>query len=1210
MQARSRARGATVILTVLATSAILLVTIGAAPASAAGVEVSVSDEASLEGDAGTSTLTFDVTLGAAAFGAVVVDYATGGGSAAAGTDYVAASGSVTFAPGELTKTVAVTINGDTDVEPNEWFFLDITSTDVPVADSRGGGSIVDDDGIPPDFVVDRGDVDSPDAAIDGVCAVTGGGCTLRAALAEADAAAGEDVIGFDLPAVGTPPIRQLLVMSALVANDTVVIDGSTQPGYVGSPVVYLNAAFSPTSPFLFLLRVNGAGSTVRGLSFGNDGSGYGLTLGGAGGHTVEGNWFSLDPTGMRARLASGIYVPVGSNGNQIGGRSEAARNVISAGMFDGLEVEGSNNVIEGNWIGLSATGTGFEGNARFGIAVYGLGNVIGGTEPGARNVLAANLTNILVMRYSGGIPNGGSGTVIQGNWVGFTKEGKAQPTKSGTGIELNRVSNLTVGGSAAGAGNVVSGMYTAIAMTTVSGDSTPVQSNQVVGNLLGPGPTGGPAQDVNGNPAGNQYGIQLEGANHTVGPGNVISANSVRGVVVGGVRPATDTVVKGNIIGLNATGTATIPGQFVGVEVSTGATGTRIGGTDPADRNIVSGNGMDGILLSQSSGTTIHGNYIGTDVTGTVVLGNGNGVEAFRTTDNMIGGTGAGQGNLIVGSVADAVRVYIVSPTPSPNLRNVIRGNTMHSNWFGIDLEDGNGAQGVNGSNTNDAGDADTGPNNLQNHPVLSAATASPSSLDLTVALGSEPNRNYTVDLYANTDCAANDHARAERYLGSVAVATDGAGNGTVTPSVAISSTVSHVTATAIDPTGNTSELAACIPVAVAPGPDAVDDTYEVVQDTELTVTAPGVLANDTDGTGDPLTASLTDGVDHGALELGVDGSLSFTPAAGFVGTDTFTYDASDGTEVESATVTVTVLADNDGDGVADRDDPDDDADSVDDDADNCPLVPNPSQLDRDGDGIGNMCDSDYTASVGDFDGDGLTDVGVFRPSVGGWYVQGQSTVFFGLDGDIPVPGDYDGDGVSERAVFRPAVGGWYIEGQTTVFFGLDGDVPVPGDYDGNGTTDIAVYRPAVGGWYVVGQAPTFHGLSTDVPVPGDYDGNGTTDIAVYRPSVGGWYVVGQAPTFHGLSTDVPVPGDYDGDGTTDVAVFRGDSGAWLVAGQATVYLGLSSDVAVPGDYDGDGMTDPAVVRSDVGAWFITGQPAIYHGLPGDIPTPQRPRVP
>jgi hypothetical protein len=160
--------------------------------------------------------------------------------------------------------------------------------------------------------------------------------------------------------------------------------------------------------------------------------------------------------------------------------------------------------------------------------------------------------------------------------------------------------------------------------------------------------------------------------------------------------------------------------------------------------------------------------------------------------------------------------------------------------------------------------------------------------------------------------------------------------------------------------------------------------------------------------------------------------------------------------------------------------------------------------------------------------------------------------------------GDFDGDGDTDVGVFRPSVGGWYIDGQSTVFFGLDGDIPVPGDYDGNGTTDIAIFRPSVGGWYVLGQVPTFHGLATDVPVPGDYDGNGTTDVAVFRGDSGAWLIAGQTTVYLGLSTDMPVPGDYDGNGTTEPAVYRPDVGAWFITGQPTIFHGLNGDIPTP----------------------------------------------
>ncbi len=242
--------------------------------------------------------------------------------------------------------------------------------------------------------------------------------------------------------------------------------------------------------------------------------------------------------------------------------------------------------------------------------------------------------------------------------------------------------------------------------------------------------------------------------------------------------------------------------------------------------------------------------------------------------------------------------------------------------------------------------------------------------------------------------------------------------------------------------------------------------------------------------------------------------------------------------------------------------------------------------------------------AVADFDGDNDTDVSLFRPANGGWYVKDRPTTFFGLNGDNPVPADYDGVAGSELGVFRPTNGGWYRPGQPTVYFGRNGDVPVPADYDGNSKADIAVFRPSNGGWYIQGKPTTFHGVSGDIPVPADYDKDGDADIAVFRPSNGAWYIQGKPATFFGGSGDIPVPADYDKDGDADLAVFRPSNGAWYVQGLVTQFLGVKGDVPVAGDYNGDGTADRAVFRPSNGAWFIQGQTTVYFGRQGDIPLP------
>jgi hypothetical protein len=261
-----------------------------------------------------------------------------------------------------------------------------------------------------------------------------------------------------------------------------------------------------------------------------------------------------------------------------------------------------------------------------------------------------------------------------------------------------------------------------------------------------------------------------------------------------------------------------------------------------------------------------------------------------------------------------------------------------------------------------------------------------------------------------------------------------------------------------------------------------------------------------------------------------------------------------------------------------------------------------------------------------DFDGDGKTDLSVFRPNDGNWYLNrstaGFSAVNWGTSTDTLVPGDYDGDGKADTAVFRS--GNWYIlkSGNLTlqsVNWGTSGDIPIAGDYDGDGKADTTVFRPSSGIWYILksfsGQfTATQFGQSGDLPINGDFDGDGKNDLVVYRG--GTWYLqrstAGFTAVSFGLLSDDPVPADFDGDGRDDIAVFRFTTGVWYRLnssnGQfAAVAFGQDGDIPIPGDYDGDGKDDQAVYRN--GIWYLNrstaGFSAANFGTPSDKPIPK-----
>jgi|GEM_PF-503157 len=278
--------------------------------------------------------------------------------------------------------------------------------------------------------------------------------------------------------------------------------------------------------------------------------------------------------------------------------------------------------------------------------------------------------------------------------------------------------------------------------------------------------------------------------------------------------------------------------------------------------------------------------------------------------------------------------------------------------------------------------------------------------------------------------------------------------------------------------------------------------------------------------------------------------------------------------------------------------------------------------------------------SRADFDGDGKTDLSVFRASEGNWYLNrstaGLAVYKFGISTDVPVPGDYDGDGKADTAVFRadvnPANPDYYVLNSngftvTGVSWGVPGDIAVSGgDYNGDGRTDFAVFRPSNATWYILNSGTGTNtiapfGLTGDTPLAMDNDGDGRTNLAVFRPSNNTWYVArptgNPATNFDafpfGLAGDLLTQADYDGDNKDDVAVFRPSNGTWYIrrstdGNTSIIPFGASGDIPVPGDYDGNGTDDLAVYRN--GTWHVrlsTGAVSQQaFGIGSDIPVPRR----
>ncbi|MBA3943843.1 MAG: tandem-95 repeat protein [Herpetosiphonaceae bacterium] len=583
----------------------------------------------------------------------------------------------------------------------------------------------------------------------------------------------------------------------------------------------------------------------------------------------------IELTGSNA--GNGVQgLAIRSNGSTVQGL------VINQFNNEGINLGGNNNTIECNFLGTDTTGTVARRNGA-GVGVQGVTNVIGGTTASARNLISGNLGNGIEIDTAAAI-----GNQVQGNYIGTDVTGTQPLGNVGIGVLLaTGATNTHVGGTTSGTGNLIASNSTGVVIT-LSGTS----GNQVQGNAIG--------TDVTGTKAlGNGGGVLISGGvtNNLIGgtttsARNLISGNRGNGIEVDN---ASGNQVQGNYIGTDVTGMQPLGNVGTGVLLASGATNTLVGGTTNETGNLIASNG-NGVFIQNSgtSGNQVQGNTIGTDVTGTKDLGNSDSgvVICCGASNNTIGGTTAGAGNRIAFSKGRAG----VLVNDAGTVGNTVEGNTIFANTrLGIDF---NG----NGVTPNDPGDTDTGPNNLQNFPVLTAATGD----SITGTLNSTPATTFRLEFFANSSCDPSGNGEGEQYVGSVDVTTAGSGNTSFSYSYTPVSGKPILTATATDPQGNTSEFSACR--TLNNPPVAADDSYSTNENTVLNVAAPGVLGNDSNTDGNPLTAQLVQGPSHGQLTLNTDGSFTYTPTTNYSGADSFTYQASDGLALSNvAMVSITV---------------------------------------------------------------------------------------------------------------------------------------------------------------------------------------------------------------------------------------------------------------------------------------------------------------
>lgn len=536
------------------------------------------------------------------------------------------------------------------------------------------------------------------------------------------------------------------------------------------------------------LVIPAGASTIRGLliahfatqSSGNGGNG--IVLSSAGGNVIAGNFIGTNPAGSAATGIAGddILIETGSSNNTVGGLTPQARNLLvnnnagGSSLGAGVDIEGTSaNLVVGNFLGTDATGTKAlaGGTDAMGvlIAAGATNNTVGGITAAARNLISGNSGSGVQVGATSDM-SFTSGNVVAGNDIGTDVTGLlplgngAGSSPAGDGVDLIGVHSVfnTVGGSTAAAGNLISanaydGIYVDYAAY-----------NNLEFNLIG----ADAARNLGDKSMGNSdYGVEIDNGPWITTAESLVVNNGSGGIGLFYAPTQIDSIIANEVIQ----------------------------------------NDGDGIVFCScgSGGSLIYGNLIGTDLTGTANLGNqGDGID-IGSPNNTIGGMALGMPNVI----AFNTKAGVGFEQSNTNTGNLLSGNSIYSNQaLGIDLA----GTGVPLQNT--AGGPHVGSDDLQNYPVLLAATDIGTGTGIAASLNSTPNQAFTIQFFSNAVPDPSGYGQGQTFVGSTTVYTDAHGNADFGLWVPASVGGQWLSATAISAGGNTSEFAQNILVVAATG--------------------------------------------------------------------------------------------------------------------------------------------------------------------------------------------------------------------------------------------------------------------------------------------------------------------------------------------------------------------------------------------------------